>query len=63
MVASRRQKENNEERPHNSLGYRPPSEFASHYAACMTASVTLQPPLQQRVADRCSSTITQTTLS
>jgi putative transposase len=49
--ARRRQHEHNEERPHSSLGYRTPAEFASQCAASVPASATPQPPLQQHTAD------------
>ena len=49
----------NECRPHSSLGYLTPSEFASQLAASATASATPQPPLQQPTAE----TVTQTSLS
>lgn len=44
--ARRRLQEHNEERPHSSLGYRTPSEFASQCAA----SVRAAPSLQQHTA-------------
>ena len=37
----------NHHRPHSSLGYVPPSEFAARCAASATASAAPQPPLQQ----------------
>ncbi|GIX00974.1 MAG: hypothetical protein KatS3mg111_4306 [Pirellulaceae bacterium] len=43
--ARRRQHEHNHERPHSSLGYRTPSEFA---AGCAAASAPAAPPLQPR---------------
>ena len=49
--AKRRLQEHNEERPHSSLGYRTPAEFASQCAASVPASATPQPPLQQHTAD------------
>jgi transposase InsO family protein len=57
--AAHRQKEHNEERPHSSLGYRTPLEFASQCAASVRASATPQPSLQQHTAEP----ITQTLLS
>lgn len=45
--ARHRLQEHNEERPHSSLGYRTPSEFASQCAA----SVRAAPSLQQHTAD------------
>jgi len=48
--ARRRQQEHNEERPHSSLGYRTPAEFASQCAASVPASAAPQPPLQQHTA-------------
>lgn len=53
--ARRRLKEHNEERPHSSLGYRTPAEFASQCAA----SVRATPSLQQHTA----ATFTQPLLS
>jgi transposase InsO family protein len=49
--ARRRLQEHNEERPHSSLGYRTPAEFASQCAASAPASATPQPTLQQHTAD------------
>ncbi len=49
--AARRLKEHNEERPHSSLGYRTPSEFASQCAACVRAPATPPPSLQQHTAE------------
>ena len=43
--ARRRKEEHNEERPHSSLGYQTPSEFA---ASCAAASVRAAPSLQPR---------------
>ncbi|GIW83297.1 MAG: hypothetical protein KatS3mg105_5104 [Gemmatales bacterium] len=43
--ARRRLHEHNHERPHSSLGYRTPSEFA---AGCAAASAPAAPPLQPR---------------
>ena len=57
--ARRRLHEHNEERPHSSLGYQTPAEFASQLAASVPASATPQPPLQQPTAV----TITHTALS
>ena len=48
--ARRRQQEHNEERPHSSLGYRTPAEFASQCAASVPASAAPQPSLQQHTA-------------
>lgn len=45
--ARRRHEEHNQERPHSSLGYRTPSEFASQCAASAPAA----PPLQQHTAE------------
>jgi putative transposase len=55
--ARRRLQEHNEERPHSSLGYRTPAEFASQCAA--SVPVAALPPLQQHTAE----TITQPILS
>ncbi len=41
--AARRLKEHNEERPHSSLGYQTPSEFASQCAAFVRAPATPPP--------------------
>ena len=49
--AQRRKTEHNEERPHSSLGYQTPLEFASQLAASAPASATPQPALQQPTAD------------
>jgi len=57
--AKRRLHEHNEERPHSSLGYLTPSEFATQLAASATASATPQPTLQQPIAE----TVTQPLLS
>jgi transposase InsO family protein len=43
--ARRRQEEHNTERPHSSLGYQTPAEFA---AGCAAASAPAAPPLQQQ---------------
>ena len=48
--AKRRLHEHNQERPHSSLGYQTPAEFASRLAASVPASATPQPPLQQPTA-------------
>lgn len=48
--ARRRLEEHNQERPHSSLGYLTPSEFASRLAASAPASATPKPPLQQPTA-------------
>ena len=56
--AKRRQEEHNQERPHSSLGYQTPSEFASQCAA--SASVAA---LQQHTAKDCSLPVTQPLLS
>lgn len=53
--------EYNNRRPHSSLGYRTPSEFASQCAA--SATVAALPSLQQHTAKGSSSTITQPVLS
>ena len=55
--ARRRQEEHNQERPHSSLGYRTPAEFASQCAA--SASVATLPTLQQHTAE----SLTQPVLS
>ncbi len=57
--ARRRLQEHNEERPHSSLGYRTPAEFASQWAASVRASATPQPSLQHPTAQY----LTQTQLS
>ena len=49
--ARRRLQEHNEERPHSSLGYRTPSEFASQCAASVRAPAAPPPSLQQHTAD------------
>ncbi len=51
--AKRRLHEHNEERPHSSLGYQTPSEFASQCAA----SVRATPSLQQHTAEPLTQTI------
>ena len=43
--ASRRQQEHNQERPHSSLGYQTPSEFA---AGCAASSTPATPAFQTR---------------
>jgi transposase InsO family protein len=48
--AARRLKEHNEERPHSSLGYRTPAEFASQCAASVPAPAAPTPPLQRHTA-------------
>jgi len=48
--AARRLKEHNEERPHSSLGYRTPAQFASQCAASAPAPAAPTPPLQQHTA-------------
>ena len=48
--ARRRQEEYNEERPHSSLNYQTPSEFAS---GCAAASAPATPTLQPRHNRRC----------
>jgi putative transposase len=48
--AARRLKEHNEERPHSSLRYRTPAEFASQCAASATAPAAPTPPLQRHTA-------------
>ena len=53
------QEDYNERRPHSSLGYMTPSDFASQLAASTTASATPQPSFQQPTAE----TVTQTLLS
>ena len=53
--ARRRQQEYNEERPHSSLGYMTPIEFASQCATSVRPTASLQ----QHTAE----TITQTVLS
>ena len=57
--AKRRLHEHNEERPHSSLGYRTPSQFASQLADSTTASATPQPPFHQPTAE----TVSQPVLS
>jgi putative transposase len=47
--AKRRLREHNEERPHSSLGYLTPSQFASQLSASIPA--TAAPPLQQTTAE------------
>ena len=61
--AERRQEEHNEERPHSSLDYQTPSEFAAGCAA--SAPVAALPPLQQhsRNPGQPPLTVTQPTLS
>lgn len=59
--AQRRQHEHNEERPHSSLGYATPSQFALQCAA--SASVAALPSLQPHTAEDGSSTVTQPILS
>ena len=49
--AQRRKTEHNEERPHSSLGYQTPSEFASQLAASAPAPATPAPALQQPTAE------------
>jgi hypothetical protein len=49
--ARRRQQEHNVERPHSSLGYRTPAEFASQCAASVRAPAAPPPSLQQHTAD------------
>lgn len=56
LAAARRltavwKREYNDCRPHSSLGYQTPSEFASQLAASATASATPAPPLQQPTAE------------
>jgi putative transposase len=55
--ARRRKEEHNHERPHSSLGYQTPAEFASQCAA--SASVATLPTLQQHTAE----SLTQPVLS
>jgi len=57
--AQRRQQEHNEERPHSSLAYQTPSEFASQCAVSAPAA----PALQQHTAKDCMLPITQPELS
>ena len=59
--AERRREEHNQERPHSSLGYQTPSEFATQWAA--SASVATLPALQQPTAKDCTLPITQPVLS
>lgn len=47
--ARRRHREHNEERPHSSLGYLTPSEFAAQLAASASASPALQQPTAEPV--------------
>lgn len=61
--AKRRKQEHNEERPHSSLGYQTPSEFA---AGCAAASAPATPPLQprhSRIPEEETLTLTQVVLS
>jgi transposase InsO family protein len=48
--AQRRLHEHNQERPHSSLGYQTPAEFARQCAASVRASAAPQPLLQQHTA-------------
>ena len=57
--AKHRLREHNEERPHSSLGYRTPSEFASQLADSTTAPAAPTPPFHQPTAE----SVTQTALS
>ena len=59
--ARRRLEEHNEERPHSSLGYRTPSEFATQCAA--SVPVAALPPLQRHTAEEEALPITQPILS
>lgn len=59
--ARRRKEEHNEERPHSSLGYQTPAEFATQCAA--SVPVATLPPLQQHTAKKETSPITQPILS
>lgn len=54
--ATRRQDEHNLERPHSSLGYRTPAEFASRCAA--SASVAALPSLHQHTAKEMALSVT-----
>lgn len=56
--ANRRLREHNEERPHSSLGYRTPLEFATQCAASVRPTASLQ----QHTAEEEASTITQSVL-
>ena len=49
--ARRRLQEHNEERPHSSLNYLTPSEFASQLAGSTSASATPQPSFHQPTAE------------
>ena len=59
--AKRRQVDHNQERPHSSLGYQTPAEFASRCAA--SATVAALPSLQQHTAEISLLPVTQTVLS
>jgi putative transposase len=59
--ARRRKEEHNQERPHSSLGYQTPAEFASQCAA--SASVATLPALQQHTAEDCLLPVIQPILS
>lgn len=59
--ARRRQVEHNQERPHSSLGYQTPAEFASRCAA--SATVAALPSLQQHTAEISLLPVPQTVLS
>ena len=65
--ARRRKEEHNEERPHSSLGYQTPSEFATQCAASAAVATcptdTPLPPLQQHTAKKEALLITQPILS
>lgn len=55
--ARRRQQEHNHERPHSSLGYQTPAEFALACAASAPASATPAPPLQQHMRKAMKTTL------
>lgn len=59
--AQRRLVEHNQERPHSSLGYQTPAEFATRCAA--SAAVAALPSLQQHTAEISLLPVTQTVLS
>ena len=61
--AKRRLQEHNEERPHSSLGYQTPAQFATQCAASALASATPQPTLQQPTAKNRLLPVTQPVLS
>jgi hypothetical protein len=64
LEASRhKSKENLDERPHGSLGYQTPAEFA---AGCAATSAPARPPLQprhSRIPEKETTTVTQPVIS